>query len=130
MYVCTTRLIKVTVVPTYLAQQSSPANDHFVWAYTIQIENMGNEIVQLINRYWHITDSEGGVQEVRGPGVVGEQPVLEPGEAYQYSSGAALPTSSGIMRGHYEMTTDTGEEFTIEIPAFSLDSFEQIKRPN
>ena len=130
MYVCTTRLIKVTVAPTYLGDQSSSENDHYVWAYTVQIENLGPETVQLMNRYWHITDATGGVQEVRGPGVVGEQPVLGPGEVYQYSSGAALNTPSGIMKGHYEMTTNTNEEFTIEIPVFSLDSLEQISRPN
>lgn len=130
MYVCTTHLIKVTAVPSYLNQQSSPANNHYVWAYTIQIENLGQETVQLLGRYWHITDSSGGVQEVRGAGVVGEQPVLQPGEVYQYSSGAVLTTPSGIMKGHYEMTTVEGEAFTIEIPAFSLDSLEQISRPN
>ncbi|MGE0754640.1 MAG: Co2+/Mg2+ efflux protein ApaG [Alphaproteobacteria bacterium] len=130
MYSCTTRSIKVTVVPAYLPDQSSALQDHFVWAYTIQLENVGSEVVQLINRYWHITDATGAVQEVHGAGVIGEQPVLQPGEVYQYSSGAALQTSSGIMRGHYEMHTAEGEEFTIEIPAFSLDSPEQVSRPN
>ncbi len=130
MYIQTTRLIKITAVPVFLQEQSDPAGHHYVWAYTIQLENMGPETVQLINRYWHITDAGGSVQEVHGPGVVGEQPVLQPGEVYQYTSGAALRTSSGMMKGHYEMTTDAGEEFTIEIPAFSLDSPDQINRPN
>lgn len=130
MYVCTTRLIKITVVPTYLSDQSAPEHNHYVWAYTIQIENLGKETVQLINRYWHITDANGVVQEVQGPGVVGEQPVLAPGEVYQYSSGAALDTSSGIMKGHYEMETVAKECFNVEIPAFSLDSPEQMSRPN
>lgn len=130
MYTKTTRQIKVTVVPTYLAEQSEPAESHYVWAYTIQLENLGDETVQLINRYWHITDGLGTVQEVRGPGVVGEQPVLEPGDTFQYTSGVALKTTSGIMVGAYEMTTQTDELFTIDIPVFSLDSPEQVKRPN
>lgn len=130
MYTKTTRHIQVTVVPAYLADQSSPAESRYVWAYTIQLENMGEETVQLINRYWHITDATGGVQEVRGPGVVGEQPVLEPGDTFQYTSGAALTTNSGIMVGSYEMMTEDNEVFLIDIPAFSLDSPEQVKRPN
>lgn len=130
MYTSTTRAIKVTVVPTYLTEQSDPLEHHYVWAYTIQLENLGEETVQLINRYWHITDASGGVQEVRGAGVVGEQPVLEPGDTFQYTSGAALHTPSGIMTGTYEMVTDAGEGFMIDIPAFSLDSPEQVKRPN
>lgn len=130
MYTATTHNVKVTVNPTYLAEHSDPDGRHYVWAYTIQIENLGSETVQLINRYWKITDGMGGVQEVRGPGVVGEHPVLEPGESYQYTSGAALSTPSGIMAGNYEMRTDAGDVFLIDIPAFSLDSPEQIKRPN
>jgi len=130
MYIKTTRHIKITVIPTYLAEQSDPIERHYVWAYTIKLENMGQETVQLINRYWHITDATGAVQEVRGPGVVGEQPMLKPGNTYQYTSGAALRTSSGIMTGHYEMTTQGSEHFTIDIPTFSLDSPDQVKRPN
>ena len=130
MYTATTRQIQVTVMPEYLADQSDTLDGHFVWAYTIQLENLGEETVQLQSRYWHITDGIGMVQEVRGPGVVGEQPVLEPGDTYQYTSGVALNTPSGIMRGHYDMETPLGESFIIEIPAFSLDSPEQVKRPN
>lgn len=130
MYTATTRNIKVTVIPAFLTEQSDPGEHHYVWAYTIQIENEGEETVQLVNRYWHITDATGAVQEVRGAGVIGEQPVLEPGDTYQYSSGAALRTPSGIMLGQYEMTTQLGESFLIEIPPFSLDSPEQVKRPN
>ncbi|MBV8940063.1 MAG: Co2+/Mg2+ efflux protein ApaG [Alphaproteobacteria bacterium] len=130
MYTATTHDIRVTVHPVYLEEQSLPEEAHYVWAYTIQIENHGTETVQLINRYWHITDAHGQVQEVRGPGVVGEQPTLEPGDAFQYTSGAALHTSSGLMAGHYEMRKDSGEVFTISIPSFSLDSPEQIERPN
>lgn len=130
MYTQTTRNIKITVVPMFLADQSDPLENHYVWAYTIQIENFGGDTVQLLNRYWKITDALGGVQEVRGPGVVGEQPTLAPGEVFQYTSGAALKTASGIMAGHYEMTTKSGEMFLAEIPAFSLDSPEQMKKPN
>ena len=130
MYSKTTRDISVTVIPQYLAEESEPEDSHYVWAYTIQLENLGAETVQLINRYWNITDGRGGVQEVHGEGVIGEQPVLEPGDTYQYTSGAALTTLSGIMKGHYEMQTDDDEMFLIEIPAFSLDSPEQVKRPN
>ncbi len=130
MYSKTTRDITVTVVPAFLSEQSDPDEQHYVWAYTIQLENGGGETVQLINRYWRITDAAGGVQEVRGPGVVGEQPVLKPEDAYQYTSGAILRTPSGIMSGHYEMESEDGERFLIEIPAFSLDSPEQVKRPN
>jgi ApaG protein len=130
MYTKTTRNIKITVVPAYLVEQSDPAERHFVWAYTIRLENTGEETVQLMNRYWHITDATGGVQEVRGPGVIGEQPVLEPLDHYQYTSGVALKTPSGIMTGNYEMETRTGERFIIGIPTFSLDSPEQLKRAN
>ncbi len=130
MYVQTTRLIKVMVTPAFLRDQSEPLDHQYVWAYTIQLENMGQETVQLINRYWHITDAAGSVQEVHGEGVVGEQPVLQPGDVYQYTSGAALHTPSGIMKGHYEMTTMDGESFNVVIPAFSLDSPDQLKRPN
>jgi ApaG protein len=130
MYTQTTRSIKVTVMPMYLDAQSDPAEHHYVWAYTIRLENLGDEQVQLMNRYWRITDANGAVQEVRGPGVVGEQPVLEAGDTYQYTSGAALKTPSGIMGGHYEMVTADKTIFLVEIPIFSLDSPEQVKRPN
>lgn len=130
MYTKTTGLIKVTVSPAYLEEQSDPADDHYVWAYTITLENMGHDTVQLLNRYWHITDALGRVQEVRGAGVVGEHPVLEPGGRYQYTSGAALRTSSGIMTGNYEMLNGDGGRFFIDIPPFSLDSPHQQNRPN
>lgn len=130
MYTRTTRHIKITVIPQYLAEQSDPQDQHYVWAYTIQIENMGQETVQLLNRFWQITDAAGAVQEVHGAGVIGEQPVLGPGDAYQYTSGAALKTTSGIMVGKYEMETAEGERFMVEIPPFSLDSPQQVGRPN
>jgi len=130
MFTKTTNKIKVTVAPFYLETQSIPEQGHFVWAYTIQLENMGDKTVQLLNRYWRITDAGGNVQEVRGPGVIGEQPTLKSGDSFQYTSGAALKTPSGVMVGNYEMVADDGEQFAIEIPLFSLDSPTQAQRPN
>jgi ApaG protein len=130
MYSETTRSIKVSVEPIYLEEQSSPAESRFVWAYHVRIENHGRETVQLRNRHWKITDSHGHMQEVRGPGVVGEQPVLRPGESFEYTSGTPLPTPSGIMVGSYEMQTRGGENFSVRIPAFSLDSPHQPVRLN
>lgn len=130
MYSETTRSIKITVRPVYLDQHSSPADDHYVWAYHVRIENGGSETVQLRNRHWRITDGAGRLQEVRGPGVVGEQPVLAPGESFEYTSSCPLPTPSGIMVGDYEMSTDNGERFLARVPAFSLDSPQQVVRLN
>jgi ApaG protein len=130
MYSATTHSIRVTVNPIYLEDQSSPEDDHYVWAYQVEIENLGAEVVQLLSRYWRITDSQGRVQEVRGVGVVGEQPVLNPGESFNYTSGTPLPTPSGIMSGRYGMECHSGEQFEVEIPAFSLDSPHQPKRLN
>ena len=129
-YAATTRAIKVIVKPFYLEDQSSPSDDHYVWAYHVRIENHGSESVQLRRRHWRITDALGRMQEVRGSGVVGEQPVLQPGEAYEYTSGTPLPTPSGIMVGSYEMETKAGESFDVAIPAFSLDSPHQAIRLN
>ncbi|MGH7039038.1 MAG: Co2+/Mg2+ efflux protein ApaG, partial [Stellaceae bacterium] len=126
----TTRSITVTVKPFYLEDQSSPADDHYVWAYQVRIENCGGETVQLRRRHWRITDNRGQVQEVRGPGVVGEQPVLRPGESFEYTSGTPLATPSGIMVGTYDMETREGETFAVAIPAFSLDSPHQQVRIN
>lgn len=122
MYEEQTRQIRVIVKPFYLEDQSSPDENHFVWAYHVKIENIGRETVQLRNRYWRITDAFGRVQEVRGPGVVGEQPILHPGEEFEYTSGTPLQTPSGIMVGTYQMESATGEFFDVAIPAFSLDS--------
>lgn len=122
MYRETTRSIEVTVNPIYLEDQSAPEDNHFVWAYQVKIDNKGQETVQLRSRYWKITDAIGRQQEVRGPGVVGEQPILKPGQAYEYQSGTPLATPSGIMVGTYTMENEAGERFTINIPAFSLDS--------
>ncbi len=122
MYQKETRAIQITVKPFYLEEQSEPDDSHFVFAYHIRIQNNGREAVQLLNRYWQITDGLGRIHEVRGPGVVGEQPVLQPGEAFEYTSGCPLNTSTGIMVGTYEMETLDGERFDVDIPAFSLDS--------
>lgn len=117
-----TKDLTVTVVPEFLAEHSRPDEGHYVWAYHITIRNHGDSRVQLINRYWKIIDAQGRVQEVRGVGVVGEQPVLEPGDEYTYTSGCPLATPSGVMLGAYEMSTDAGERFDVSVPVFSLDS--------
>lgn len=122
MYQNETRAIQITVKPFYLEEQSEPDDSQYVFAYHIRIENNGQDVVQLLNRYWQITDGLGRIQEVRGPGVVGEQPVLRPGEAFEYTSGCPLGTSTGIMVGTYEMETLDGERFDVDIPAFSLDA--------
>ena len=122
MYERTTRGIKVIVRPHYLDGQSNPEEGHFVWAYTITVENHGTVTVTLRTRYWKITDAAGKVQEVRGAGVVGEQPTLKPGDSFQYTSGCPLKTPSGFMAGAYQMQTEGGEMFNVDIPAFSLDS--------
>jgi len=130
MYSETTRSIKVTVRPFYLDQHSSPADGHYVWAYHVRIENAGLETVQLRHRHWRITDGFGRLQEVRGDGVVGEQPMLGPGESFEYTSSCPLATPSGFMVGDYEMETRGGENFLVQVPAFSLDTPQQQSRPN
>ncbi len=122
MYERTTRNLRVVASPRYLDGQSRPGDNHYVWAYTIAIENRGTMTVTLRSRYWRITDARGRLQEVRGPGVVGEQPTLKPGESFEYTSGVPLATPSGFMVGTYQMETEAGETFDIDIPAFSLDS--------
>jgi ApaG protein len=122
MYRAVTRNIEVTVTPRFLAERSSPDNGYFFWAYTIEITNLGGETVQLRTRHWRITDAYGRLQEVKGAGVVGEEPVLRSGQSFEYTSGVPLPTPSGFMTGSYGMMTEAGEGFDIEIPAFSLDS--------
>ena len=130
MYSETTHAIRVTVEPLYLEDQSAPAENHFVWAYHVRIDNTGAETVQLLTRHWRITDSQGRVQEVRGAGVVGEQPVLSPGQSFEYTSGTPLPTPSGIMAGSYGMESVSCERFEVAIPAFSLDSPHQAVQLN
>ena len=122
MYRAVTRNIEITAKPVFLENQSDPQGSKFVWAYTITIVNYGNETVQLLNRHWIITDGRGHTQEVKGSGVVGEQPRLRCNDSYTYSSGCPLATPSGTMMGSYGMVTDRGEHFEAKIPAFSLDS--------
>ena len=118
-----TRGIRVSVRSFYLADQSKPDEGQFVWAYRVKITNEGHETVQLLRRTWHITDANGRTQRVHGPGVVGQQPVIEPGESFEYTSGTPLETGSGYMTGAYHMVvSDSGEKFDVEIPMFSLDS--------
>lgn len=122
MYEAVTQGIRVAVEPFYLADQSKPEEQRYVWAYRVTIENRGTEVVTLRSRYWCITDSTGNAQEVRGEGVVGEQPTLRPGDSFEYTSGAPLPTPTGFMGGTYQMVTDEDKWFDVEIPQFSLDS--------
>jgi len=121
MYRAVTRGIEVSVEPFYLEEQSDPDENRYVWGYRITIANNSTETVQLRSRYWQITDANGHVEEVRGAGVVGEQPTLEPGDSFQYSSGCPLTTTSGVMVGRYQMQGNGGGMFEVDIPAFSLD---------
>ena len=121
-YETVTRGIRVRVLPQYVTEESDPDENRYFWAYTIDIENESNETVQLRSRVWKITDETGKMEEVRGPGVVGQTPVLRPGEQFRYTSGCPLPTPSGIMVGSFQMTTEDGEMFDVAVPAFSLDS--------
>jgi len=121
MYRAVTRNIEVNVEPFYLADRSNPDESRYVWAYRVTIDNQSDDFVKLLSRYWHITDGTGHVEEVRGAGVVGEQPELNPGDSYQYTSGCPLATPSGIIVGTYTMRSGSGEVFDIDIPAFSLD---------
>jgi ApaG protein len=122
MYRATTRDIQITVRPEYLPERSSPKEGEYFWAYTIEIKNLGRMPVQLVSRHWKITDANGRVEEVRGPGVVGKQPLLRPGERFEYTSGVPLSTPSGLMAGTYQMVTELGDKFDAEVPAFSLDA--------
>ncbi|TAE83266.1 MAG: Co2+/Mg2+ efflux protein ApaG [Alphaproteobacteria bacterium] len=131
MFSKTTHQVEITVIPTYLDDQSDGAQGHYVWAYRVRLENHGERTLQLMNRHWEVMDATGYVQHVRGAGVVGEQPILHAGDVYHYTSGTVLSTSSGMMVGEYEMVDpQTGESFWVEIPAFSLDSTDQMLRPN
>lgn len=128
-YTLLTRGVRVTVRSFYLADQSEPEENRFVWAYRVRIDNESDEPVQLLKRTWEITDATGYTQRVHGPGVVGEQPILKPGQRHEYTSGTPLRTPSGFMVGQYHMiVTETGEPFDVAIPAFSLDSPHQSGR--
>ena len=122
MYETQTRNIRVAVQPAFLDDQSDPGEQRYLWSYTVTIENKGADTVQLLSRHWHITDGHGQVKEVKGPGVVGAQPVIAPGQKFQYTSGCPLPTASGYMSGKYEMRSSSGEKFEADIPAFLLES--------
>jgi ApaG protein len=121
-YTKVTKGIEVSVIPTYLANRSEPANDLFIWSYKVRIWNKGNATVTLRQRSWQITDANGHMETVRGEGVVGEQPTLKPGEVFEYTSGTPLTTPSGIMMGSYDLEVEGGGWLIAEIPAFSLDS--------
>ena len=128
-YSLMTRGVRVTVRAYYLSDQSEPDENRFVWAYRVRIENEGDEEVQLLKRSWEIIDASGHTQKVHGPGVIGEQPVLKPGQRHEYTSGTPLRTPSGFMVGSYHMiVSETGEPFDVAIPAFSLDSPHQSGR--
>lgn len=129
-YRATTEGIEVSVEPFYLDDESQPEESAFIWAYMVEIHNGGAEPVQLKTRYWQITDAMGRLEEVRGEGVVGEQPVIEPGETFEYSSHCPLKTDSGIMAGSYAMERPDGSVFDVMIPAFSLDLPDAIRSLN
>jgi ApaG protein len=122
MYRAVTRQIEVTVEPNFMPERSSIERSQYFWSYTIVITNTGKQTVRLHSRHWIITDATGKREEVRGEGVVGEQPVIEPGESFEYTSGVPLPTTSGIMTGRYQMVAANGEKFEIDVPTFSLDT--------
>jgi ApaG protein len=131
MYEAETAGLVVRVEPQFLPQESDPIEGRFVWAYTIEIENRSAETVQLVSRFWRIMDENGLTQEVRGPGVVGKQPVLEPGESFSYTSAAPLAAPSGVMVGTYSMVrVGKGDVFDVAVPAFPLDSPHQSKLAN
>jgi ApaG protein len=122
MYSKTTNGVTVTVSPYFLDDQSSPSDNHYVWAYKVNINNKGLDILHLRQRTWIIIDGNGRVLQVQGEGVVGETPTIKPGETFEYTSGTPLKTTSGIMQGYYSMLVENGEKIKIGIPTFSLDS--------
>ncbi len=122
MYEAVTHRVKVTVEPAFDPERSDPDQRHYFWRYSIEIANLGDKPVTLMERHWRITDADGRQQEVRGPGVVGEQPTIEPGKSFSYTSGCPLTTPSGMMVGEYMMVDPEGRSFKVSIPPFSLDS--------
>lgn len=131
MYEQETSGLVVRVEPQFLPEESAPDQSRFVWSYTIEIENRGAEPVQLMSRFWRITDENGHTQEVRGDGVIGQQPVIGPGQSFRYTSAAPLAAPSGVMMGAYSMVkTDNGESFDIAVPLFALDSPHQNRLAN
>lgn len=129
-YEAVTNAIRVRVLPEYQSEQSSPDEGYYFWSYTIEIANESGSPVQLKSRFWRITDARGHTEEVRGPGVVGQTPVIAPGDAFTYTSGCPLATPSGIMVGSYQMSGEGGQLFDIAIPAFSLDCPYAVKSVN
>jgi ApaG protein len=121
MYHQITQGIRVTVMPVYIDERSDPEQNRYFWAYRVVIFNDGKRSIQVVSRHWIITDANGRTEEVRGRGVVGEQPILRPGDSFEYTSGCPLTTSSGFMRGTYTVVDEGGEEFKIAIPLFPLD---------
>lgn len=131
MYEQETSGLLVRVEPQFLPEESAPDEGRYVWAYTIEIENHGADSVQLISRFWRITDENGLTQEVEGPGVVGQQPVIEPGGSFRYTSAAPLAAPSGMMVGAYSMRRiENGEAFDIAVPLFALDSPHDKRKAN
>ena len=122
MYSAVTHDVQVTVLPEFVPERSDPDAGRFFWVYTVEITNLRRSTVQLVSRHWRITDGRGRLEEVKGAGVVGEQPILEPGETFRYTSGCPLTTPSGIMAGTYRMVDQSGGAFDVVIPTFSLDS--------
>lgn len=122
MYSATTRGVHVSVKPEFMESESSHKDNRYFWSYTVEIVNGSDEILQLVARHWRITDGSGQLHEVKGPGVVGEQPVLRPGESFTYTSGCPLETPHGSMVGQFQMVAENGESFLADIPAFPLQS--------
>lgn len=125
-----TRDVVVRVEPDFLDEQSSPRDSRYIWAYTVEIENQGETEYTVMERFWKIADCRGQVQEVRGAGVVGEKPVVRPGETFRYTSGAPLTAPSGVMLGTYKLETPDGESFDVDIPLFALDSPHELRLMN
>lgn len=130
MYEAVTRNIRVRVTPNFDTEQSEPGDNYYLWTYTVEISNEGDEPVQLKTRAWRITDGNGHTEEVRGPGVIGQTPVIQPGASFTYTSGCPLRTSQGVMVGSYQMVDGEGRMFDVDIPAFSLDSPYSTRRLN
>lgn len=128
IYEKTTRDVSIEVKPVFREDQSFPEKNLYIWAYQVKIKNNGLQTIRLMSRYWRITDGNGVTQEVAGEGVVGDQPLLHPGESYEYTSGAPLPTPTGFMVGNYIMEGPDGQHFSVDIPAFSLDSPHHLSR--
>jgi ApaG protein len=130
MYEQETSGMVVRVAPQFLPEESAPDEGRFVWAYTIEIENRSPDSVQLLSRFWRITDENGLTQEVRGPGVIGQQPIIGPGQSFRYTSAAPLAAPSGLMMGAYSMQRANGEAFDIAVPTFALDSPNHVRLVN